>query len=114
MYVVPEVQKRGAGDGGGRITFAQLKPPFVDLGCKISDEGLRAIFVGVDMDKSERLGYLEFNAACLHGFGLLNGRDLAKVFDGLGSQGRGYISVQGLKTALGTDFLVLCEGWYLQ
>jgi len=88
----------------GRITFAQFKSSFEDLGYKISDEELRAIFVGIDMDKSERLDYLEFNAACLHGFGLLNDRTLAKVFDDLDSQGRGYISVQDLKTALGTDY----------
>lgn len=88
----------------GCITFAQFKESFVYLGYSISEKELRTIFAGIDMDKSDRLDYLEFIAASLHGFGLLNDRTLARVFDDLDSQGRGYISVNDLKRALGTDY----------
>jgi len=93
-----------ANSRNGCITFAQFKESFGDLGYSISEKELRTVFVGIDMDKSDKLDYLEFIAACLHGFGLLNDRTLAKVFDDLDSHGRGYISKNDLKRALGTDY----------
>jgi serine/threonine protein kinase len=88
----------------GRINFMQFKESFLDLDCHAPEEDLHAIFLGIDMDKSQKLDYLELYSGLIHGFGFLNDLTLAKVFDDLDSHGRGYISAEDLKVALGTDY----------
>jgi hypothetical protein len=45
-------------------------------------------YISLKLLRSDKLDYLEFIAASLHGFGLLNDSTLAKVFDDLDSRGR--------------------------
>eukprot|EP00980_Cylindrotheca_fusiformis_P002965 scaffold683_cov124-Cylindrotheca_fusiformis.AAC.34 len=86
----------------GSISFDEFCCALEEFGH--SDDDLKAMFQGVDLDGTGRIRYTEFLAATIEARGAISEERLAEAFDRLDSDDSGYISAENLGEILGQDF----------
>uniref|UniRef100_A0A7S2RV54 Calmodulin n=1 Tax=Rhizochromulina marina TaxID=1034831 RepID=A0A7S2RV54_9STRA len=87
----------------GHITLEEMKQVLIDY--DINSSEIEAIFDGVDVDQTRKIGYTEFLAATVSAMGFVRQEQLTEAFDRLDSDDSGYITKENLREILGSAYV---------